>query len=272
MALSRLKLGFESRWGQHNTRARWHSATGLVVFLALPFFGCPSSAERSLQQGHQLAKKSQWAQASSAYAAAAAAEPSSAQAHALVGVAQLRLGDGAQAASAFDRALALEPTSAPARLGLAGLALAERDAGAAIAWVEPLSTATASAVRSRALLLRGGEGDAEAALVEARAALTLEPDHLEARYLEGSALLALSRYAEAQSRFEDLERLARQSPFGAYGLARLAAAQRRSTDVLLYLKAARAAARDGWRPADVAADPAFAFLVGSPAFTDVVGP
>lgn len=234
--------------------------------------GCPSSSERHLEEGHRQARDARWKQALTAYQKAAAADPKSARALSLCGLANLRLGERDAAAQAFTGALAIDPAEASAHIGLGGLALEARDAGAALAWLDAMPQPEAAVVRGRALLLRGSEQDAEAALAEARAALTALPASVEARYLEGSALLALSRYAEAQASFEALERSARDSPFGPYGLARVAAAQQRSTDVLLYLKAARAAARESWQAPDVAADPAFAFLVGSPAFTEAVGP
>jgi hypothetical protein len=58
---------------------------------------------------------------------------------------------------------------------------------------------------------------------------------------------------------------------GGYGLARLAAAQSRQTDALLYLGEAKNAAGSSWNSERVAADPAFAFLAQTPEFKALVG-
>lgn len=273
MALSRLKLGFESRWGQHNTRAWRSCAARLVVFSAtLMLAGCPSNAERHLQEGHQQAKKAKWSAAAASYRSAAISDPKNAHALALAGLANLKLEDAGAAQESFSAALAVDPLEPNARIGLAGLAVHSMDAGAALSLIEGMTEPSAGLIRGRALLLRGGVGDAEAALAQAKAVTAIAPESIEARYLEGSALLVLGRFAEAQTAFEALEKTSRESPFGPYGLARVAAAQKRSTDVLLYLKAARTASKQSWQAGAVAADPAFAFLAGTPAFIDVVGP
>lgn len=268
MALSRLKPGFESRWGQTSERGR----AFLCGLALLGTLGCQSKAERSLQQGHHHAQKRQWAEARTAYLAAAKDSAQPAHAEALAGLSSLELGEFDAAADAFNRALSADGAEVMAKHGQAQVALERRDAGAALEWLGTATGATASIVRARALLARGGAGDPASALTEAQAALALDPSSTEARYLEGSSLLALTRYAEAQASFEALETLSRTSPLGPYGLARLAAAQQRPTDVFLYLKAARTASGEAWKPQVVAADPAFAFLVGSPAFTEAVGP
>lgn len=234
--------------------------------------GCPSNAERQLQQGHQQAKKAKWSDAAASYRAAATADPTNAHALALAGLANLELQDAGAALDSFSAALLIDPLEPSARLGLAGLAVKSMDAGAALSIIDGMTDPSAGVIRGRALLLRGAAGDADAALAQARAVTAITPESIEARYLEGSALLVLGRFAEAQAAFEALEKASRESPFGPYGLARVAAAQRRSTDVLLYLKAARTASKQSWQPGAVAADPAFAFLAGTPAFTEVVGP
>lgn len=270
MALSRLKPGFESRWGQTSERGRAFLC-GLAL-LVLGALSCQSKAERSMQQGHLHAQKRQWAEARTAYLGAAKESAQPAHAEALAGLASLELGELDPAAEAFTRALSSDPTEVMAKYGQAQVALERHDAGAALEWLETATGATASILKARALLARGGAADPTAALSEAQAALTADANSTEARYLEGSALLALTRYAEAQASFEALEKTSRTSPLGPYGLARLAAAQQRPTDVFLYLKAARTASGEAWKPQVVAADPAFAFLVGSPAFTEAVGP
>jgi predicted Zn-dependent protease len=241
------------------------------VFLAVAS-GCPSTAERQVQAGHAEAKAGRWSEAVTRYQAAAEADPSNATTKALVGVAALAKNDPALASTAFAQALAQDRGSAEARLGLAQLALFAADAGAALELLDGQPSTRASLLRARALLLRGGPGDAAGALAEAQSALKLEPSSSPARYLEGSALVALGRFAEAQTALEALEKADGASPLGPYGLARLAAAQRRATDTLLYLKAARARFGAAWPRSAVEADPAFAFLVGTPGFIEVVGP
>lgn len=269
MALSRLKPGFESRWGQTSERGR---AILLGVAL-LGSLGCQSKAERLLRDGHARAQKGDWAAARTAYLAAAKEAPgTAAHAEALAGLAELELGALDDASADFERALTSDATEAIAHEGLAQVALERNDAGAALEWLDAATGATATILKARALLARGAPGDGDAALAAAQAALALEPSSLEARYLEGSSLLQLGRYAEAQASFEALETRSKDSPLGPYGLARLAAAQQRPTDVILYLKAARTASKAAWKPQVVAADPAFAFLAGSPAFTEAVGP
>ncbi|MDX2011716.1 MAG: tetratricopeptide repeat protein [Myxococcaceae bacterium] len=234
--------------------------------------GCPSTSERQVQAGHSEAKAGRWREAVTAYQAAAEADPSNATTKALVGVAALSKNDPALATAAFSQALAQDRDSAEARLGLAQLAIAAADAGVALGLLDGQASNRATLLRARAFLLRGGPGDAEAALGQAQALLKVEPTSSAARYLEGSALLALGRFGEAQTALEALEKGDAASALGPYGLARLAAAQRRATDTLLYLKAARSRFGAAWPRAAVESDPAFAFLAGTPGFIEVVGP
>ncbi len=169
------------------------------------------------------------------------------------------------AVTEWERAQRLDPADRAARLGLALAALDAGDAGAAVELVGPQE---GQLLRARALLLRGGEGDAQRALDE----LTQGPASPEQQFLLGSALTALRRFTDAQAAFD---RLSAGDPagvfLGRYGLARLAAAQGRPTDALLHLAAARAAAPPhGWNGEAVGRDPAFAFLVDSGEFRALV--
>lgn len=240
--------------------------------LLLVSIGCPSTEERLLQEGHQHARESRWPEALSAYRRAAERAPQSPRAQALVGLAHLELKSPTEAEAAFAAALALDRGEALARRGMAGLAVGALDAGAALAWLEGVPVDGAALIRARALLLRGAAGDAAQALELIGQQRALHADDLESGYLEGCAALALSRYADAQRSFEAVERAHRESPLGPYGLARLAAVQRRATDALLYLKSARALSGPRWDGRAVAADPAFAFLATEAAFLEVVSP
>ena len=236
--------------------------------------GCQRAAEREVDRGNAAASQGKLEAARDAYEAAAAAEPGSSRARALLGQAELSLGHRAEAAKAFDAALAANATDAVALLGRAHLALEARDAGAALTLLTRLpAEATVSAeahlARARALLLRGGDHDAQDALREAEAARALRPADVAAAYLLGSCQIALGRFSDAQGTFDALERAHPQSAFGPYGLARLAAAQGRATDAILHLKAARAS-QGPWSADTVALDPAFAFLSGEPAFQELL--
>jgi TolA-binding protein len=235
---------------------------------------CPSKVEDLLQDGHRAARANEWDRARASYGAVTQADPQSAHALALEGYALVKLGLAIEAKAAWQKALTLDSGEVTARAGLAQQALESADAGAALAIVDEdrRPVLTLRLVRARALLLRGASGDAELAAQEASAALEADATSLQASYLLGSAQLSLAHYAEAQATFEALAKRAADHPFGPYGLARLAAAQRRSTDVALYLKAARAAAKGSWNAQAVAADPAFAFLSGSPVLQDLLAP
>lgn len=240
----------------------------LVLAVALSALAaCQAPAEARLQAGDAAARAGQWQVAFDAWREAASLDQRSAVARTRLGFAAFELGRRVDAEAAWRAALAVEPGTEDALEGLARLALEASDAGAAL---EQLSVVTApvgpsfQATLARALLARGGAGDAAAALLAAQRASAAAPGDPEADYLVGSAQVALRRFGDAQGTFEGLLRRQPKSPLGSYGLARLAAAQQRPTDALLHLAAARAAAGIGWNPARVAADPAFAFLVATP--------
>jgi tetratricopeptide (TPR) repeat protein len=215
---------------------------------------CQGDAEAALARGNAAARDGRLDEARARFAEAIAAQPRGARAHALAGNAAHALGRGAEAAAAWARALELEPGQPMAALGLAQLALEAGDAGACLDRLSAVPAAEAARLtRARALLLRGAAGDAATVLSELEGATS--PD---AAFLRASALLALGRFADAQAAFEALA--LRAPALGSYGLARVAATQGRATDALLHLTAARRAAGAAWRPASVAADPAFDFL------------
>ena len=241
---------------------------------ALACAACARPAERELARGNEAAAAGRLDEARAAYEAAAGLDPSSARAQALVGNARWSSGDRAGAAQAWQAARALEPRHPLATRGLALAALEAHDAGAALEELGQLEGPPGPEVRllrARSLLARGAPGDAEQALADAEAAAAANPGAAEPGYLVGSAQVALRRFADAQTTFEQLQKAQAKSPLGAYGLARLAAAQSRSTDTLLYLKQARAVAGPAWSPDLVGSDPAFTFLAESPDFRELLG-
>jgi tetratricopeptide (TPR) repeat protein len=239
--------------------------------VACSLWACQAPVEARLAAGDAAAREGRWADAQKEWTRASELDPSSAKALARAGYAAWQLGDRAKALAAWEQARGLSPQDPDARAGLALVALEARDAGSALELLTDDVTPLARLARARARLLRGGPGDAQAALDELQPLLAVTPPAAETTYLAGSAQVALRRYADAQATFERLQQAHPGSPLGPYGLARLAAAQERPTDALLHLAAARAAAPAAWRPEAVAADPAFGFLSSNSDFKRLVG-
>jgi Flp pilus assembly protein TadD len=227
--------------------------------LLLAMAACTSRREWHARSGNSAAAAGDFEAASAAFRRALAAGPEDAHLYALLGSALLAGHHESEAQEAWARALQLEPAQLEARLGLSALDLTQGHATHALALLEGLAAPEARVLRARGLLERGAGADASQALQELEG---LEgPDAL---FLRGSALLVLRRFGDAEAVFEHLERSA--PLLSRYGLARLAAAQGRSTDALLHLSAARSAAGERWALGPVRADPAFEFLTDSADF------
>ncbi len=243
-----------------------------VLLIVLCLTGaCRKPHEARLSEGDSAAASGRWDDARTKWEAAVSADASSAVAHARLGAALWHLDRRDDAQREWAEAVKLDATNEDALEGLARFALEARDAGAAVSLLSTISEPSSPSfkkVQARALLARGEPGDAAAAL---ELASSNDAD-AESRYLVGCAELALRRFGDAQTTLDALLRAHPASPLGSYGLARLAAAQQRQTDVLLNLATAKAAAGSSWNAAHVAADPAFAFLATAPEFKALVGP
>ena len=244
--------------------------------MALLLCGCESATEKAIHAGNSLAGEGRLNDALAAYQEAALASPDSARAATLVGNAEAALGHADKAHTWWKRALELDKKSVPAAVGLATAALERHQPAEALEFlnqvkdIQPISDEW-RLVQAASLIERGTGNDAAEAITQCAAVLQNQPTLAQALYLRGSALLMLARYAEAQAAFDKLVETQRASPLGHYGLARLAAAQSRTTDALLYLKAAKAAAGAAWSPAAVGSDPAFDFVKHSAEFRELVG-
>ncbi len=234
---------------------------------------CQKPLDARLQAGDSAALAGKWPGARDAWAEAAKLDPSSAPAQAKWGVALWQLGERGLAAEAWARAASLDPALDVALEGLARLDLEAGDAGAAASRLEAVASPAGSLrlALAQALLARGAPGDASAALAHAQAFVLTAPTDADGLYLVGCAQVALRRFGDAQGTLDDLQRQHPTLPLGSYGLARLAAAQGRQTDVLLNLAAAKSRAGSSWKPARVAADPAFAFIASTQEFMTLVG-
>lgn len=245
----------------------------ILVLALLWGVGCQRPFEARLQAGDDAARAGRWGDARAAWAEAAKLDATSGLALARRGLAEWTLGDRDAAVDSWGAAVKLDPTQALALEGLALSSLGVADAGAAVSVLSAVAAPVGSLrlVLARSLLARGAAGDATTAVTHLQAALLEAPTDADALYLLGSAQIASRKFADAQGTFEALERAHPSLPLGSYGLARLAAAQARQTDTLLNLTAAKKIAGAGWNAAQVAADPAFAFLSENADFKTLVG-
>jgi tetratricopeptide (TPR) repeat protein len=238
---------------------------------------CPEPDTAARLHGNVAARARRFAEARGAFEEAVRAVPTAPQNHVLLGNVLFALRSFPEAAAAWKNAISLDAQEPSARLGLARWAIQTGASAKALRELHALPaseqrTVGARCVSALALLARGLPGDAQEALLQARAALEVEPDSHDAAYLEGSSLLALSLLTEAQVAFEALQRRAPPTPLGSYGLARVAAAQGRSADAILHLQVARRVAGATWAPRSVLNDPAFVFLSTDTSFLDLTQP
>lgn len=237
-----------------------HLVARCALLFTLLLGACLDGSPDFVCEGNRAARAGRLSEARTAFAKALEAQPRDVRARVLLAHTLVALHDAAGARSEYAAALELDTRNTDARVGLARLALAQDDAPAALELLAPLAATTeTSLLKARALLARGQPGDG--ALVQAE--LKAEGS-MEAVYLKGSALLLDRRFAEAQVTLEALEPVS--APLARYGMARVAAAQGRVTDVALHLQAAKAALGAAWDTGAVAADPAFDFVHDTPDF------
>ena len=236
--------------------------------LALLAIACPAPGQRSLDRANLAAQAGKLDEASQAVNAAIAERPKDPTAHLGLGAVALARRDPASALPAFTAAHALAPDSLQATVGLARAQLELGDAGAAEATLGPLDAPADPALaclRARLALARGDAAQAQAVLERLPPPAAPEP-----KYLQGLALIAAHRFGDAQAAFDEVGRLAPKSALAAWGNARLAAAQARRTDVLLYLREVRLKSGAAFDAADVRNDPAFGFLSHDPELARVL--
>jgi tetratricopeptide (TPR) repeat protein len=247
---------------------RRHFKHAMLLLLSV---GCAEPGASSIGKGNRAARDGHFEEAVAAFQQACTEAPQLARAHALLGNALWASGKSPEALAAWSQALKLDPGQLDAALGLARHDLQTGATAAAIdrldgALLRAPSRSDLRTARALALIRRNAEGDVAKANEDSEAAFRASPKDPDVLYTRGSVLIAAHRFNEAQSTLDALERASPRSPLAPYGLARLAAAQSRKTDVMLHLRAARSAAGSTWQPEPVAADPAFAFLKDDPDF------
>jgi tetratricopeptide (TPR) repeat protein len=238
-----------------------------VFFIALFLGACTVAGEPELHEGNRLAAQGSLAEAAEQYRLAAQKQPSRARPRELLGSVLHAASETDAARTAWLEAVQLQPNdSADAQLGLARIDSERGDHATALDRLDRLlerQPRRADARLQRAVVaLR--MSNVERALEDSDVALKALPRDSDALYTRGTALLAAGKPDEARKVFE---RLPAGSLLKAWGQARVAAAQSRSTDVIVHLREARAASDGGWDEARVRNDPAFKYLLDNAEFS-----
>ncbi|MBK7858847.1 MAG: tetratricopeptide repeat protein [Archangiaceae bacterium] len=238
----------------------------LPLLLAL---ACSSPGQNEVDEGNRLAAAGRFDDAASSYRAACA-KTRSARPRELLGMSLHAAGKLDEARAAWLEAAQLQPDAADAQLGLSRIDLERGDLSAALDRLDRIlerqpKNHRARTERAIVLLKRHGQGDAEHAYADSQLALASAPHDPDALYTHASACLASKKLAEATAAFGRLKPL--RPALAAWGLARVAAAESRNTDVIVHLREARDAADAGWVASEVREDPAFRYLWDDPEFS-----
>ncbi len=247
------------------------SLLAAVAAAAVALAGCHSESQTHLARGNVFQNQGKIAEAIAEYQKAAAADTS-------ISAPWLRMGDllyaqGKKDAAfaAYRQATARNPAQIEAWIGMArvqseqGHDQAARDSLGRALDVRPRNL---YARLSRAQLALQ-DGDAAAALADAKLAARLDDEDPTVLYVYGSAMAASKDYSGAKAAFDRIAKLAPASPLAAYGQARLDLAQGDRAGAVQALAALVGSAPSEKGP--VAADPTFAALRGDPAFDRLVG-
>ncbi len=239
----------------------------VATFCAL-LQACSAPGDAELVEGNRLAAAGKLDEAAASYRSACD-KSQRAKPRELLGKALHAAGKVDEARDAWLNAVQLDPDAVDAQVGLARIESERGDQAAALGRLDRLVQRQPGLVPARleravVLLRRNAEGDVDRALADTELALRAAPTDADAQYVRGTALLAARKIELAQVAFEGLKRP--RPVLSAWGLARVAAAQSRSIDVIVHLREARDAADAGWVKARVREDPAFRYLWEDPEF------
>jgi len=224
------RLGRCATRGRSMRRHFWVLAA--VILLAS---GCNTRSEEATARGNLLRNEGDLPGAIAAYEEAARESANRADLRIRLAEAYLDVGRWPDAREALRQALALDPESAQARLTLARVEVAAGNPAAAKVQLDRVLARNPDNLYAR--MSRGNlaldSNDAEAAVRDYAHAIAIDPKNPTALYGYGSALLAAKDRAGAKVAFEALDP---DAPFGAYGLARLAATSDTPRSALPLLK------------------------------------
>jgi tetratricopeptide (TPR) repeat protein len=242
---------------------------GAVLFVIVVSGACSTPGDAELNEGNRLAAIGKLDEAAQEYRAAAE-KTKRARPRELLGMVLHASGKIDEARSAWLEAVALEPDAPDAQLGLARIESERGDHAAALDRLDRLvqrqpNRADARLERAVVLLRRNAQGDVERALTDSELALRAAPKDSDGAYVRATALVAAKRFDEASRLFDGLKPA--RPALAAWGKARIAAAESRNIDVIVFLREARQASDAGWVASRVREDPAFRYLWDDPEFS-----
>lgn len=220
-------------------------STALLVTVATLQTGCHDPAQQDIAKGNVLRNRGEVDEALERYEMALEAAPG--HRGVLEKIAET-LSDAKRpdaAVKAWERVLSVDPDSEAALLGLARMATERGDLEVARGHLTAILEENPRhnyALMSRANL-QTRAGNAEAAIEDYGRAVAMDQNNRSALYGYGGALLDANDATRAREAFDKLERMAPDSPLGAYGLATFAAHEGRLDDALRFLRESARRAR-----------------------------
>jgi tetratricopeptide (TPR) repeat protein len=238
----------------------------LAVVFGLSLAACKEQAQTHLARGNVLQNQGKADEALAEYQAAALEDPNLSTPWLHMGNLFTDQGKKEQALAAYRQATARNPGQVDAWIGMARAQTEQghdAEARASLGRALDVEPRNLYARLSRAQLAMQ-DGDAQAALEDAKLAAHEDDKDLPVLYIYGAAMAATKDYSGAAAAFDRLASLDASSPYAAYGRARMLLAQGDRSGAVRQLETVLTLAPK--QREAISTDQAFVALHGDPAF------